>query len=319
MEVLEPNTIPAARALTEKQSAIIKTLLYFSIFRYPLTVKEIYENCQHQKITLSETETELSKLVQSGYVSQTGQFYYVNNDVSAVDRRIKGNKLAEKYLLKARRYTKLISRFPFVEAVFLSGSLSKGYVDEEGDIDYFIITKPGRLWLCRTLLVTFKKVFLLNSHKYFCVNYFIDSKNLEVPDKNIFTATELVFARPMYNKNLCSDFFEANQWKDNFYPNKPVTNLSTVPLVSDNLLKKINESLFKGSLGEKLDQWCFKFTLAYWKKKFSDFDESTFDLNVRSRKNVSKHHPNGFQQKVLKAHEESIKAFNMKNNIGLVK
>lgn len=312
MEVLEPNTIPVDTALTEKQSAIIKTLLYFSVFRYPLTIKEIHENCQCQKITLSETEAALNKLVQAGYIWKTEQFYSVNDDISVVDRRKKGNKLAEKYLLKAKRYTKLISCFPFVEAVFLSGSLAKGYVDEEGDIDYFIITKPGRLWLCRTLLVTFKKVFLFNSHKYFCVNYFIDSNNLEVPDKNIFTATELVFARPMYNKNLCSDFFEANQWKDNFYPNKPIANLSIVPPAGKNLLKKINERLFKGFLGEKLDQWCFKFTLAHWKKKFSDFDESTFDLNVRSRKNVSKHHPNGFQQKVLKAHEESIKAFNKK-------
>ena len=45
----------------------------------------------------------------------------------------------------------------------------------------------------------------------------------------------------------------------------------------------------------------------YWKRKFPHFDESDFDLNMRTRKNVSKHHPQGFQQKVLDALEVKMK------------
>ena len=83
--------------------------------------------------------------------------------------------------------------FPFVRGVFLSGSISKGFMSESDDIDYFIITAPGRLWLTRTLLILFKKIFLFNSFRNFCLNYFIDSENLYIPEHNRYTATEIVF------------------------------------------------------------------------------------------------------------------------------
>src|SRR4029453_8923510 len=96
----------------------------------------------------------------------------------------------------------LIASFPYVRCVCISGSLSKKYFDDTTDIDFFVITKPGRLWVCRTFLILFKKLFLLNSKKYFCINYFIDSDNLEIPDQNIFTATELTTLIPMHDYEL---------------------------------------------------------------------------------------------------------------------
>jgi hypothetical protein len=53
------------------------------------------------------------------------------------------------------------------------------------------------------------------------------------------------------------------------------------------------------SLGDFADKQLFKLTLSIWQKKFKHFNKTDFDLNMRSRKNVSKHHPSGFQQKVL--------------------
>src|SRR5690606_3777846 len=103
----------------------------------------------------------------------------------------RGNLMANKFSDIARKKAKLISQFPFVRGVMASGSLSKGYADEKSDIDFFIITIPNRLWIARTLLVLYKRIFLLNSHKFFCVNYFVDEKHLGIEEKNLFTATEL--------------------------------------------------------------------------------------------------------------------------------
>ena len=311
------NIDHSSGVLTAKQSAVVRTLLYFDIFQYPLTADEVQENCLEQKIPKTETDQILTHLASSGLVQRHENFYFINGTSELIPRRIDGNKRAEKYLQIARRYTKIISTFPFVEAVFLSGSLAKGSVAEDGDIDYFIITRPGRLWLCRTLLIAFKKVFLFNSHKYFCVNYFIDSNNLEVPDKNIFTATELVFARPVYNKELCKHFLESNSWSFSFYPNKLGIDLSKVQPLNNSLIKRLSEYLLNGRLGEKLDEYLFNLTLRHWKKKFNTFDETEFDLHMRSRKNVSKHHPNAFQQRVLKAHADKITAFEEQNKVQL--
>ena len=90
----------------------------------------------------------------------------------------------------------------------ISGSLSKGYYDDDGDIDFFIITSPKRLWIARTFLILYKKIFLLNSRKYFCVNYFISSNALEIEEKNIFTATELTTLLPMFGNGSFHKFYE---------------------------------------------------------------------------------------------------------------
>jgi hypothetical protein len=36
-----------------------------------------------------------------------------------------------------------------------------------------------------------------------------------------------------------------------------------------------------------------------WKKKFPHLSELEFDVDFRSKKNVSKHHPQGFQRRVI--------------------
>ena len=165
------------------------------------------------------------------------------------------------------------------------------------------------------MLILFKKIILLNSKKYFCVNYFIDTDNLEIPDKNIFTATELVHIIPTYNAELYNDFISSNSWVRSFYPNKKMFE-GRLPS-GNNLIKRISEKMLSGRMGEKIDKWCFQRTIGHWKKKFPEFNEEEFDLNLRSKKNVSKHHPQGFQFKVTKAYEEKIKWFEKKLNIKL--
>ncbi|MEZ4965453.1 MAG: hypothetical protein R2791_09430 [Saprospiraceae bacterium] len=53
---------------------------------------------------------------------------------------------------------------------------------------------------------------MLNSHKYFCVNYFVDTEHLEIEDKNLFTATETVTLLPLYGRDWYEGFYKALSW-----------------------------------------------------------------------------------------------------------
>ncbi|HKR04400.1 MAG TPA: nucleotidyltransferase domain-containing protein [Bacteroidia bacterium] len=309
---------------SESEYGILNTLLYFDIFKYPLTKEEIEKYCHSKTYSSNEINEGLDVLVSKKFIKYSSGFYFVNDDYSIVERRINGNLLAEKFNSIAKKYSRIISKFPFVRAVFISGSLSKGYMDKESDIDYFIITAPGRLWLSRTLLVLFKKIFLLNSHKYFCVNYFIDENNLEIPDKNIFTAMELVTLVPMINDGLFKKFLGANTWTGNFFPNvdslknKIKEKKRNFPGKSpSDSFKFYSEKIFSGSIGNKLDDFCLKITLKFWKKKFLHFSEEDFKNALRSKKDVSKHHPNKFQEKVLGLYVEKINQFEKKHLVSL--
>jgi len=299
---------------------ILRIVLYFDIFSHPLKASEIYQCCPEEKISFRKVDDELRNLVERQLLkSDRGFFIPVREDATSghVMRRIDGEEKAREALKIARLFTRIISFFPFVRGIYISGSLSKGYMDHDTDIDYFIITARGRLWLSRSLLVLFKKIFLLNSRKYFCINYFIDTESLQIPDRNFFTATELVFILPAYNYELYTELIRENPWIRAYYPHFPLREKEGVLPVKKPLIKTAFEKLLSGTVGEKLDAWFYKTTLKHWKKKFAHFDESTFDHRLRSKKNVSKHHPRGFQARILDAWEERIRKFETRHGIDL--
>lgn len=303
--------------MTAAQSGVIRTLIYFDIFKHPLNEVEISDLVHQKGVSANEIEKAIADLLSQGIIGYHKGFYFLNNNAGIIERRLRGEILAIKSLETAKRNSRLISKFPFVRAIALSGSLSKNYMDDQSDIDYFIITAKGRMWVARTLLVLYKKIFLFNSHKNFCVNYFLSEDALNIPDKNIFTATEVSFLIPTYNYDLYSRFRGANRWVKDQIPNFPLRGKEHIIEEKKHLMKRIIEKILSGSPGEKLDSLFFRLTVNFWKKKFKHFDDSTFDFRLRSRKNVSKHHPLGFQEKVLSSYAKNIKEFTLANHISL--
>lgn len=316
MEITEP-AVANQSVLNADESAVLKTLLYFDCFRYPLNPSEIYRFSQGSFKIDQDCEKALESLLKKEFIFLHKGFYQLRNEPASVERRIKGNLKAQEMMPKAMSYGHKISKFPFVKAVCISGSLSKGYADNKSDVDFFIITSKNRLWICRSLLIAYKKVFLLNSRKYFCVNYFVAEDNLTVPDKNMFTATEIATLLPVNSDKVIFDFIQANSWIKNYLPNSDSGSLTVPPSCLKPAYVKFIEKMFTGELGNKTDQFFLKLTLSKWKRKFSQFNTAEFELNMRSKKNVSKQHPSGFQAKVMNAFNENILRFELEHHTKL--
>jgi hypothetical protein len=80
-----------------------------------------------------------------------------------------------------------------------------------------------------------------------------------------------------------------------------------LPPAKTGFFKKVLESLFYGRLGNWIDYKSMQLTVGFWKRKFRHLDTDTFDLALKSRRGVSKHHPLHFQQKVLDRFEENLR------------
>lgn len=295
-------------AITTAQmnNAVLSVLSYFEIFRYPLTITEI----QHYlsiKISFEDLSNCLTHLVQAGIVYHFDTYYQTHPDAGWIAERQEKNARAALFLPKAYAMGHFIGQFPFVKAVMVSGSMSKDCMSEDGDIDFFLVTTPGRLWLARTILVLYKKIFLFNSHKYFCVNYFIDTNHLEIAEKNLFTATECATLLPVYNADMYQSFMAANTWvQRDYYPNIPLRTTEKLAEQKNNTLKKGLEYLLGGFLGHYSDRFAMRLTVGFWKRKFKHFTAKHFDIALKSRQYVSKHHPLGFQERVMNKYEELI-------------
>lgn len=287
-------------------ATILPVLAYFAVFRHPLTAGEIVAFCGEQRTDFEAIRTSLSELVKKGVVHRFGTFYQLFPDPSWAISRQESNRRAEQMLPRAKRMARFIGRFPFVRAVMVSGSLSKNCMAPDGDVDYFIVTTPGRLWLARTLLVLYKKTVLLNSHRYFCINYFVDEKHLEIEEKNRFTATESVTLLPLWGGEYYARFCRENAWAWAYFPNLKPRSVAEVPATSRGWIKQKAEWLLSGAFGQWLDQKAMQVTVGFWKRKFRHLDTETFDLALKSRRGVSKHHPLHFQKKVLERYEENL-------------
>jgi hypothetical protein len=176
---------------------------------------------------------------------------------------------------------------------------------EDGDIDFFVVTTPGRLWVARTLLVLYKKLFLMNSRKDFCVNYFLDTEHLTVEDRNLFTATEVITLIPTFGNGTTEAFFDRNAWAFRMFPGAAVP-ISLEVHIGPARRKQFLERALSGHVGQLLDMWCMHVTWYHWKRKFSQLDARTFELALRTRTYVSKHHPRNFQKRVLDAYTERM-------------
>lgn len=292
----------------ELKSSIIKALLYSDIFSYPLTANEIYQRLSTNHTTTAEVAGELCAMKQSGLVFQFDEYFTLRDDRTLAARRNIGNDRARKILPRALARGRLLYSFPFIRAVMISGSLAKNYMDEDSDVDFFVVTEPGRLWVARFCVALFKRVFLLNSHKRFCVNYYIDHHNLEIEEKNIFTAMELASLVPVCGWGIYEQLITDNKWLFGYFPNYDTLRSGEV---SDRTpgIRLFLEALLN-PFGNRFDDWAFRIAFKRFRKLYEKmFSKEDFDVAFKSRKGISKNHDRHFQKHITELYRNKIERF----------
>ncbi len=286
---------------------ILGTLAYFDMFDYPLKKRELHLFLQHEADN-HDFENTLNYLLNESVIFKLNEFYSLHNDFLLAERRLKGNERAEMLLKKANDGAKFLSKFPYVKAVAISGSLSKNFADESADIDYFIITEKNRLWISRSFLHLFKKLtFLFNKQHLYCMNYFIDELQLEIVEKNIYTATEVSTLLPVYGCDTIENFYTANNWTKDLLPNH-FMRVSCAKPIKTNFIRFITEKMFNNAVGNLVDTFLMKLTAKSWAAKAKRKKRNSRGIVMAL--DTSKHHakpsPLFFQQKLLKHYENKV-------------
>lgn len=303
--------------MEELQKNISRTLLYFNIFSHPLKAEEIFTYLRQNSVPFDIFNKHLNNSINNSvpYDCKDG-YYYIKPHAEYIESRISKENYSLKMWKRAAWATKVIKVFPFVRAVMITGSLSKNSSDKSSDLDFMVITSPNRLWISRTLLMLFKKIFLLNSYKYFCINYFITENNLEIEDKNFFTAVEIITIKSAFNHFLVNKFVEANNWVKQFFPNYIINDPSQHKCKFElsqktSLFQKFMEKLIPKFIANKLDNYFLKITKQHWQKKYHYLNKADFEHMFKSSECISKAHPGNMQKNILSVYEQQLKKFNL--------
>lgn len=214
-----------------KQS-ILKTLAYFDIFNYPLTKEEIFRYLYKDNvinIEYPEFINQLQQLQQLHHLQHHNGLYFLPGREEIVNNRQDKVKIMDKKLKIARRGIKKIASVPFVRAVFVCNTLSGPGLEDDSDIDVFIIVKNRRLWLTR-LLVTLKLSFFRlrrTKHKIknrICLSFYLSDYNLNLEKIAIKDDVYLVYwlaqLVPFYDPdNFYEILIGANKWVEKYLAN----------------------------------------------------------------------------------------------------
>jgi hypothetical protein len=138
--------------------------------------------------------------------------------------KLKPAKLALTAELIASRLADIrqLARNPVLKFVGISGSLAASNPtpdrNREIDIDLFLITRRQCLWfyvIPRNLRNLFPRRVV---HPKLCDNYVMDESNLQVTNRNFYTATEIRNLVPVSGAAGYRAFLQANRWMEFYYP-----------------------------------------------------------------------------------------------------
>jgi hypothetical protein len=266
-----------------------QVLHYFSFFNHALSAKEILHYIA-VPASLDTVKEGLRLLASEGIVYEKQGWYAL--DPESPELRLKHEQLNKKRLNLARRVGRFIALFPFVRGVYLSGSLSKsGIQSKDDDLDFFILTASNRVWTAKFFLIVFKKIFLLNSEKYFCINLLMDENQLSLAKRNRYTATEVVSLVSLKNVQGLKQFLAANHWVKEYFPNVALPEKSLVESGYTRMVELILNSL----LGGLFEQWC-KERFTVHMRTHTDSEEGYFEAETHS----SAYFPQSVEQRLMK-------------------
>src|SRR3989344_7552776 len=208
------------------EKGVLKTLIYASLFNFPLTIFEIHKWLIREKVKLRQVERVLRKLSQESRVKSEAGYYFLQGDKGQIKKRRKNKKYAKKYLQKANIAANILRIIPWVKLVGISGGLAMGNVSKKDDIDLFIITEKNRIWLSRFFAIFILHIFrrkVSDSKREvsgkICLNLLLDTDNLVQKNQDIYTAHEVLQMKVCWERDdIYHKFLSSNEWVFKFLP-----------------------------------------------------------------------------------------------------
>lgn len=287
------------------EKAVLKTLSYADIFDYPLKAWEIHKWLVGRKVSLHQIEKVLRRKNLELRIKHQDGYYFLKNRKGLVKKRLERERQSKRLLRQASWVGEILKIIPSVKLVGISGNLSMENATRVDDIDFFIITKKGRLWISR--LITLLILNLLGKRRQrgekkvsgkVCVNILVEEDQLEQKNKDLYTAHEILQLRVLWQRQeVYTKFLEENNWAFKFLPNWT----ASVKVKSSNKKKdKNHQGYYSSSLIDGLEYLAKLLQLRYMGSPSGKERVSSGALYF---------HPRDYREEILKKYRFTLDKF----------
>lgn len=202
---------------------VLFTVVYYNVLEFPLTTFEVWRYLidfrhRRRKVEMEEVIESLDFLKKQGLIQSEKSFWIVNKKEYLADERIAKQKISVSKINRMIRWVRIISKLPYIRAVFITGALAMKRASKSSDWDVIIVTKKNRIWLGRLIITLVLQVFGKRRHHNkikdrFCLNHFLTESSLILEENNEFSSNEVVFAIPLYGKKNYQKFQQLNEFQ----------------------------------------------------------------------------------------------------------
>ena len=210
-------TSATVQDLSTLQRAMLLTVLYSDLFDYPLTEDELHRYLTAPYPNKDAFESELAGLIDR-HLRRTDGLICLAGREDTVEVRRRRQETRERRWVPAERYARWLRHVPFVRMVAVCGSQAAGNPRPDADVDFFLVTEPGRLWTVQFCSMLLRRIASLMSVRV-CPNYILTLDSLEVSPRDLYHAREVAQTIPMWGGAAHLRFLEANRWIGHFLPN----------------------------------------------------------------------------------------------------
>jgi hypothetical protein len=208
----------AGVAHTAIEEAILATVVYSDLFDYPLTLDQLVTWLPRAVDRAALEHTLASSEWLRRNLSHSGPYVTLCGRERTVQVRQRRELSSARLLSRARFWGRLMARLPFVRMVAITGSLAVDNADEDADLDFLIVTAPGRLWTARAMVILLVRLASLRGATV-CPNYLLSEQALTLDSRDHYTARELLQMQPLSGHSVYAAMLAANEWWREFLPN----------------------------------------------------------------------------------------------------
>jgi hypothetical protein len=206
---------------------LLRSLVFYSVLGYPPTRAEWFAAWDGQgEDDVLPTQDLLEQAAE--HLVALGLVVYGRGRVSLADHRSlfieheSRERFSPRKLREAKRAARWLSRLDGVRFVALCNTSALAHGRDQADLDFFIITKAGRLWQTRgwaTLpfsLLRRRPRDRQEERDAVCLSFFIDDQSLnlsplQLPGGDVYFRYWFLSLLPLYDDGVSKDLWQANQ------------------------------------------------------------------------------------------------------------
>lgn len=293
--------------LSLEELAIVGSVIYSSLFRFPVTPHEVERTALGAEIEKGRVvDTYLSSLSLQAVLDYREGYFFPKGCSDFIKTRREREMKSRAFLNQHRFVLRLICSIPYTRMVALSGSAAHLNIGDSKDLDLLIICQGSKVWSIAVMGIIVARI--LRCRDAICINFVLADSRLQLRQHDLFNANQLIHLQPLLGISVFERFLAENPFVQGFYPGSLTQQLSSSePLPGGGLkmVKTIAELLLRPGPGQLFEWFSQRIYRSHLRRKASGW---TSPEAVVLEQDYLKLHSHSHRHKIMNRFDQAIAA-----------